>query len=235
MKKTLIICSIALLVLMAAPATQAQDDYCFEKGGVWDAETESCIISGGLMVNITYPLTLAGYPIVESTVDAYLAEVRTNFVTFFAEGGDLSFMSPPWELSVDYAIYNYSEDILSLQFLVYEYTGGVHGNLTFRTFTFDVDEDTLLTLEDFFADGVVPWAEIGVYVQNDLAVQLGDFSDADWVASGTGENPDNYQNFAATPEGLIVFFPPYQVAPYAAGPMTVVIPWENLSGYAAPN
>ena len=41
-------------------------------------------------------------------------------------------------------------------------------------------------------------------------------------------------NFAVTPDALIFYFAPYQVAAYAAGPQTVQIPLAQISGVLAP-
>jgi hypothetical protein len=75
---------------------------------------------------------------------------------------------------------------------------------------------------------------ISPIVQRDLLTQMANFGDVQWIADGTGTNPDNYQRFALTDEMLIFFFDEYQVAPYAAGPFQVSIPLQNIANILAP-
>jgi hypothetical protein len=60
-------------------------------------------------------------------------------------------------------------------------------------------------------------------------------ADPSWIEEGAGPNGDNFARWALVEEGLILFFDPYQVAPYAAGPQVVTIPRAALAGVAAPD
>ncbi len=119
-------------------------------------------------------------------------------------------ISFPWSLFADYASYQFSERFFSLQFTIYTYTGGAHGNTVFRTFTFDAESAEEIDLESLFVEGVNHLETIYPLVQQDLVTQLGNMTDSQWIQNGTGLNPENYQNFALTGEELIFFFPPYQ-------------------------
>jgi hypothetical protein len=66
-------------------------------------------------------------------------------------------------------------------------------------------------------------------VQADLTAQMGEFADPQWILDGTS-SLEAYMNFVVTQDALVFFFPPYQVAAYAAGPQMVAIPLEQLSG-----
>jgi hypothetical protein len=222
-----------LIVLSGAVHVMAQEDVCTQNGGNWDASAQQCILSAAIQIKIAYPLELAGYDLAAQTVDQFLATTRSAFLTPVAEG---PFYSPPGplDLQVDYELFDFSPTILSVKFTVYEYTGGAHGNTAFQTYTFDLAQQRILTLNDLFLPGSNPLQVIAPIVQQDLAATLGDMADATWIEQGTGTNPDNYQNFVLTPDALIFFFPPYQVAPYAAGPQTVSIPLAQLSAVLAP-
>jgi len=67
-----------------------------------------------------------------------------------------------------------------------------------------------------------------------VAEQVGDMSDADWIARGTAPVPENYENWVLTPDALVFTFEPYQVAAYAAGPQIVTIPLADLADILAP-
>jgi hypothetical protein len=45
---------------------------------------------------------------------------------------------------------------------------------------------------------------------------------------------ENYRNWNITPDGLMITFDEYQVAPYAAGPQTVTVPYSELRGLINP-
>ena len=53
-------------------------------------------------------------------------------------------------------------------------------------------------------------------------------SDDEWIGRGAGANADNFQNWNLTKKGLMFTFDQYQVAAYAAGPQTVIIPFDKL-------
>jgi hypothetical protein len=141
----------------------------------------------------------------------------------------------PWALDVDFESYAFSEAITSLNFNVYQYTGGAHGNTFFATFIFDLETERVLGFDDLFLAGINPLETIYPIVQASLEEQLADYEpDLAWIAEGTGMNPDNYQNFVVSEDALIFFFPPYQVGPYALGPQQVSISLADLTGILAP-
>jgi uncharacterized protein YecT (DUF1311 family) len=43
-------------------------------------------------------------------------------------------------------------------------------------------------------------------------------SDKDWIARGAGPEPANFADFAWLADALVIYYPPYNVAAYAAGP-----------------
>jgi hypothetical protein len=53
-------------------------------------------------------------------------------------------------------------------------------------------------------------------------------SDENWLADGTSPDRENFLAIVLEPTGFRVFFSPYQVAAYAAGPFEVVIPYAAL-------
>ena len=53
-------------------------------------------------------------------------------------------------------------------------------------------------------------------------------SDDEWITKGAGADKDNFSNWNLTKKGLLITFEPYQVAAYAAGSQTVIIPYDKL-------
>ena len=92
----------------------------------------------------------------------------------------------------------------------------------------------LLTLSDVFRD-----VDAGLLAVSGLAAQtilsdMGEMADAQWVTDGTAPEPVNFQFWALADDALRVFFPPYQVGPYAMGPQVVDIPLSDLYDLLAP-
>jgi hypothetical protein len=89
--------------------------------------------------------------------------------------------------------------VLSLKFTISDYTGGAHGNLYFQTYTFDLVQSRIFTLNDLFLPGIDPLATLAPIVQADLAAQMGEFADPTWIQEGT-DSLDEYVSFVITPD-----------------------------------
>jgi hypothetical protein len=238
MKQRLIISGVmvALIVAASVSGAVAQDDDCLQKGGMWDAAQQKCLINVAITVKIDYPLDLAKTAFIGQVVDQFLADQRTAFLSPLTE--DRLYYSPgPLTLQIDYDTSNFSDQIVNLKFTVYAFAGGAHGNTTTTTYTFDLGQQRVLSLSDLFVPGADPLSVIGPLVEADLnarlTADLAHLSDANWIHQGTGENPDNYKSWTITPDSLTFYFDPIQVAAYVAGTQTVTIPLAQLSSILA--
>jgi len=132
----------------------------------------------------------------------------------------------------------YDENGISIYLDIYPYLGGAHGMLYFETINFDLEKMSLVELGDLFTAGYDYLGIISEYCREDLARQINDRDfepDIQWLENGTDpDNIDNFTNFLVTPSELIIKFPAYQVAPYAAGDFTVNIPYEEFEGNLNP-
>jgi hypothetical protein len=59
--------------------------------------------------------------------------------------------------------------------------------------------------------------------------------DEEMMKTGASPRADNYRACAVTRKGLWVTFDPYQVAPYAAGPQHVLVPYSALKDILKPD
>jgi hypothetical protein len=114
------------------------------------------------------------------------------------------------------------------------YAGAAHPGHYAITLVWDADRRRALTTDDLFSAGSA-WEEVlSEAAIPALESDLEEMADAGWIAEGAGPNPTNFTRWALVGEGLIVFFDPYQVAPYAAGPQAVTIPRAALAEVADP-
>ncbi len=142
-------------------------------------------------------------------------------------------------LAIDYSVLMYDKNGISLCLDIYPYMGGAHGMLYFETINFDFEKNDLIKLKDLFVPGYDYLNIISRYCREDLIRQMkerGFQPDEEWIEDGTDPGyMDTFTNFLITPSGLIMKFPAYQVASYAAGDFSVNIPYDRFEGYIDPH
>ncbi len=136
--------------------------------------------------------------------------------------------SRKYSLSDTFDFYS-SPSTISYNFEIYSDTLGAHPNTYYRSFTFDAKTGTSLGLGDLFVSGVNYLNTLSTLSRTSLTSQLGDNGSPETINAGTTPDEDNFQNFVIDGKNLVIFFPPYQVAAYAAGPQSVKIPFSQLS------
>ncbi len=228
-----VVVMMSLFALGLLPAA-AQEDACYAKNGNWMSDTQKCVLSAGVHVNVDYPLEMAQFPAAASVIDAFILDQQKTFIASYTPDYTLPSYTNDWTMNISNELYKYSDDIQTVLFDISFYTGGAHPNSGYKSFTFDVKQGKELTLNDVFLNGTVPLDVISKLAQEDLKKQLGDMADPGMLEAGTtATTPDNYKNWALTPNSLVFFFDPYQVAAYAAGPQKVEIPFTTLNGLLA--
>lgn len=114
--------------------------------------------------------------------------------------------------------------ILSLYFDRYEYTGGAHGNTTRYSQTWNLQKCRQLQLGELFGCGL----DYREYIFEQAKAQIEKepefyFEDYGKLLAQTF----NADSFYATPEGIVVYFQQYDIAPYASGIKEFLIPYTN--------
>jgi hypothetical protein len=231
-----VLCALGVLCLGAmsasaqAESTQTADDQCLQKGG--NLTDGKCILSANLRISVDYPLDLAQNPLIANAIDPYIQQAKNDLLSGLQDSFQPG--SAQYELDITYSTFHHGDNILSLVFDFYQFTGGAHGISGSQTFTFDLAANQVLALSDLFVAGSDPFKTIGALAEADLNEKLKDISDADWIHSGTGEDSANYTAWALDGTDLVLYFPPYQVAAYVAGEQTVRIPLAQLSSILKP-
>lgn len=117
-------------------------------------------------------------------------------------------------------------NILSLKFDIQTYyTGAAHPGDISQTATFDLQRGQDITLADLFVPDADYLTALSKYCIAQLNTRDIGFQGFELGATATAQN---YRNWNITADGLMITFDEYQVAPYAAGPQTVVIPYKDL-------
>jgi hypothetical protein len=123
--------------------------------------------------------------------------------------------------------------ILSLKFDIDTFfTGAAHPGTSSQTVNFDLARGKEILLSDLFvadADFLTPISKYCIDQLDNRDIGFQGFE------LGATADPGNYRSWNITPEGLMITFDEYQVAPYAAGPQTVVIPYRELAQIIRPD
>jgi uncharacterized protein YecT (DUF1311 family) len=188
-------------------------------------------------IEVAYPRT--GNP----AIDTFFADWAKDMVAEFEQSANKDFATwkqdnngelPPWTYSlyVGFGVPRNDAEMLVFGFDESIFTGGAHPNHNIESFNFMMPNAWQVFLPEIFA-GKPALEKISALAIADLTQQLlgpDSMSDSDWVRSGAGPSWSNFQDFALLPDRLVIRFPPYQVAAYAAGDQKVEIPLSKLAG-----
>lgn len=162
--------------------------------------------------------------LVMSAVNAYKKEIG-EFTP-----SDIKSLPPSAGLSNEggYDVALANNDFVSLIFSNYVYTGGAHGGTSSATVNYDLKNNRKLELADVFEPNSNYLKVLSDYSIADLKTRLKDMSDDEWINRGAAADAENYASWNLTKKGVMITFDQYQVAAYAAGPQTVIVPFEKL-------
>jgi hypothetical protein len=152
-------------------------------------------------------------------VDAFLSEVSGEVPFVFAGEWE------PVQVNEKYA---------SFVVNFYHYMGGAHGLNEIHAFNYDMKKKEEITIMDFINHSQEVFFALADLAKREARsyLQAGGFETDGFVEqmieSGTEPTAENYRNFNFNGDSLIIYFQQYQVAPGAAGPVTVVIDKNTL-------
>lgn len=142
---------------------------------------------------------------------------RSNHYPFF-----------PYEFDVSYKI-TYNEDcMVSLYSDQYEFTGGAHGQTDRTSETWDLETGRELQLGDFYRNQPGYLRDIQTWIEYEIAERLAAdpgayFDDAPKLLRSTFQAG----NFYLTPQGIVVFYQHYDIAPYSSGIPEFLFPFSG--------
>lgn len=187
--------------------------------------------NGAPSINLYYP------SFGNADVDKAIAEFAEQQVKGYeealkgtlSEGDEKPASYDMWDMVGYFDLSRPSQDIVSVTFNIYTYSGGAHGNLQIRCLNYDLRTGKLLDFADLFKD-----PEKALTILHDLSpaklrASLEDDADEDMIASGTADDLANFSNLSLTPGGLNVEFQPYQVGPWSIGAPHTFFTLEELA------
>lgn len=160
-----------------------------------------------------------------------IADAITSFTNSFKE---LKSKFPDetvgWEASVESNISYEDNDMLTLEFNAYSFTGGAHGYGSTSFLNFDKRKAVELETWELFEDleGFLKFAEIKFRIQEDIP------QDDNINATGFMFDRDAFhlsENVGYTAEGITLIYNQYEVASYADGPIILALPYAEVNKY----
>ena len=179
-----------------------------------------------ISISVKYPQTG------NKAIDAVLADyARKSVAAFKTYEPDVTDGDHAYELDTTYSVERNDGKMFAVLFTIYADTGGAHPNSDYAAFGFLLPDGAQVFLPEI-VDGSRGIKRIADLVAADLLRRIGTgddaMSDKDTIAMGTAPAADNFKHFVWLPDRLHIFFPPYQVAAYAAGPQDAYIPLAKL-------
>lgn len=126
------------------------------------------------------------------------------------------------QFGIDYL----SEKVVSINQLVYEYTGGAHGNYATINSVYSLENGNKLKIEDLITD--LKSADLIKLIVDKLVKIEGRDANSYF---GLDELSLENNNFYLTSKGLVFTWGIYEIGPYAIGETRVLIPTEEIKPY----
>jgi len=178
-------------------------------------------------ITIMYPRT--GVAAVDDQVAQWVKAQAANFAQSAA---DKQPGETAWTLDISYTVTRNDSEMFETLFEYDTYTGGAHPNMEYHTLNFMLPDGTRVYLPEIVGTaGIAKVSEIAIKnLIDQIATGAEPVSDADTIRMGAGPHADNFAAFTVTKDSLRLYFAPYAVASYAAGPQTTEIPLSKLRG-----
>ena len=177
-------------------------------------------------VNIYYPYT--SYSNLNKEIENLVGKWLDQLEVAVKEGINLE--DQFYTLDIHYDAYNY-QNYISYVFTCFLDTGGAHPNTYIETISFDKEKNNLFTIDSFQKTNINILSRFSEISRKELYQnkKLLDSNVWNMVLEGTRPIDKNFQNFAFSEKGVIVFFERYQIAPYSYGSYQVIIPYSQIN------
>lgn len=150
-------------------------------------------------------------------IDNYITEYKKDFLDNIQDVNIQKDMI--YTLNVSYE--NYSFDNFECYVFYLEiFTGGAHPIPSLWTVNYDLEKKEFVTIDNFIKNDSNFLEKVSKSVRSDLLLDPKAVN-VEMIFWGTEPIVTNFQNFVLKNNGILFFFPPYQVAPYSSGVLNV--------------
>lgn len=175
-------------------------------------------------IQIYYPFT--AYPKLNKRIEQYLTETSANFKEVIPNENNKLY-----SLTAHYEKYTFST-IFSYVFYFTMDTAGAHPNHWIWTISYDTNTNDWITIDTLLQYNpnilsILSKESRNILKKNSVFQNM-DNTILEMFQNGTDKNKENFRLFAFTKDGLLTFFPRYQIAPYAYGEFQVLISYDKI-------
>lgn len=203
-------------------------------------------------IAIGYPPLAADADVLLQALRAHAAEAKREFMQALPDPQKFpEFASRQLQLLIDYRVTASSPAFISIRGQGMMDIGGAHPLPLDTTFVFDRQAQRVLTLDDLFVDPDAARKLLADFsrsaLEGKLLAQAPGKDEAtpearqEWldnmqrmIDDGTQPEAKDFAEFQVDADGLLLVFPPYQVAPYVYGAQTVAVPLEVFAAALKP-
>lgn len=196
---------------------------------------------GSISVDVSYPVLPSQYEWVNEYIDQKVSNIINTFKETAQENRQARIDTDPsyadeeiergplYTLSMSYEVDSFNDSYVSMLFVVDEYSGGAHGIRVFETINANLETKEFVKLSNITSKTL---EEISTYVKEDVKKQLtekgaGEYEyiqDSLWLDEGASATEENFSQFTFNDRAITLYFPPYQLGPYALGTFRVEMP-----------
>lgn len=144
-----------------------------------------------------------------------------EYYSYFGGGAE-------WYIDVDYKVMFRTKRLISIGYEHNSYLGGAHGLYGYFYLNIDLKKGKALQLSDLFTDMDKFKAVFHKYFMEQLMNKSN--GSADFMLTQTPELP---REFCLVPEGILLHYNIYEIASYARGDITLLIPYHEVSSILA--
>lgn len=203
-------------------------------------------------IAIDYPELAPGANVLMQALHKHAAVAKREFMQALPDPQQFpEFASRQLQLLIDYQVTASSPAFISVRGKGMMDTGGAHPLPLDASFVFDRHGQRVLALDDLFADPASARKLLADFARTALEAKLlaqapgkdeaTPAARQEWldnmrgmIADGTAPEAKNFGEFQVDAGGLLLVFPPYQVAPYVYGAQTVEVPLDVFAAALKP-
>ncbi len=217
-------------------------------------DTKEFLIEGDVTLEISYPLfkSTANLASIDSLNNEIKLLVETNANVFELEEdgigidadekvdtiyvntdqislykGNMSMATR--NLFIDYKVNHCTPEYIEIDFGISRYLGGAHPMHNTIMIHYDLINNKYVEIDDLFAKQE-PWDTLRAFCKADLLARQEKIgTNEEHILSYLNSEDLHFRNFTVANDTLSIYFDPYEVAPYAAGPQIVQIPFSRLA------
>jgi len=220
LKKILILLAAIIVIVSAMIFTSVEGIKYDLKFSFSDEDNYFERVCYPYFTDTSYPLTMA----MNNDIEADVKEVQSSMEKNIADSEGYGL---PMEMQyISYYQLNEFKEITSVKTVNYTYTGGAHGYQYINSYTGTLGSDKLYKLGDIFKkedDGIS-------YIKRKILDMISEYPEKYFEdASEYVENSLIEYNYYINELGnVVVYFNPYEIAPYAAGICEFEVSYESM-------